>query len=69
MYFNYHAKVQNLIKQGYATGFEIVESYHGISPCMLIYFNGFPPMPIRQHKFDDYYFLLFKMGVSEILNN
>lgn len=65
MYFNYHAKVQNLIKTGHATGFEFVEEYHHISPCLLIYFDEFAPMPIRQHKFEEYLFLLAKFGVEE----
>lgn len=65
MYFNYHAKVQKLIKQGHAVGFEKLEKYHNISPCLLIYFDQFPPMPIRQHKFDEYLFLLAEFGVKE----
>ena len=43
MYFNYHAKVKNLIKNGEATGYEILESYHNISPCLLIYFKNNRP--------------------------
>ena len=65
MYFNYHAKVRRLIEQEQATYFEILEEYHKISPCLLIYFKNSPPMPIRAHKFDEYLFLLAKFGVEE----
>lgn len=65
MYFNYHAKVQNLIKTGHATSFEFVEKYHDISPCLLIYFDNVAPMPIRQHKFEEYLFLLALFDVKK----
>ena len=65
MYFNYHAKVKKLIQEGRATGFEFLEEYHKISPCLLIYFDEFPPMPVRQHRFEEYLFLLAKFGVKE----
>ncbi|MBP3431255.1 MAG: hypothetical protein J6K39_00095 [Clostridia bacterium] len=65
MYFNYHAKVQRLIKAGHATGFEMREEYHKISPCLLIFFDNHPPMPIRQHRFDEYFFLLARFDVLE----
>ncbi len=65
MYFNYHAKVKKMIESGMATHFEIVDEYHKISPCMVIYFKNHPPMPIRSHKFDEYRFLLAKFDVKE----
>ncbi len=66
MYFNYHAKVKNLIKSGQATGFKFINEYHKISPCLLIYFKNHTPMPIRPHKFDEYLFLLAKYEIPEI---
>ncbi len=63
MYFNYHAKVKKLIESGQAEYFEIVPEYHKISPCMLIHFKDSKPMPIRQHKFEEYEFLLLKNNV------
>lgn len=63
MYFNYHAKVKNLIKNGEATGYEILESYHNISPCLLIYFKNNKPMPIRLNHFDEYIKLLKEYGI------
>ncbi len=66
MYFNYHAKVKKLIENGEAIGFEFLEKYHNISPCLLIYFKDGFSMPIREHRFCDYIFLLAKYDVSEI---
>ena len=63
MYFNYHAKVKRLIKEGRAIGYDILASYHGISPCLLIYFKDAVPIPIREHHFDEYIKLLEEHGV------
>ncbi len=60
MYFNYHAKVKRLIKEGQVTSYEILQEYHGISPCLLIYFKNNPPMPIREHHIDEYLKILKK---------
>jgi len=65
VYFNYHAKVKKLIKEGHATGFEIKEEYHKICPCLLIYFDNHIPMPIREKHFEEYLFLLTKYGVVQ----
>lgn len=66
MYFNYHAKVRRLIEEGHALGFQFLKEYHNISPCLLIYFDNTHPMPIREHKFEEYVFILAKYGVCEI---
>lgn len=65
MYFNYHAKIQNLIKTGHAVGYEMLDSYHNICPCLLIYFDNHKPIPVRKHKFDEYRFLLLKYNVDK----
>jgi len=65
MYFNYHAKVKRLIESGRATGYIFCKEYKKISPCLLIFFDDERPMPIRQHKFEEYMFLLAKFGVKE----
>ena len=66
MYFNYHAKVKKLLLQGHAVGYEMLENYHQISPCLLIYFDDGRAMPIRENMFAEYFFLLAKYGVYEI---
>lgn len=57
-YFNYHAKAKNLIAEGHLTRFEIVENWNGIKPALVLYFDNDKPMPIREHKFDEYMKLL-----------
>lgn len=54
MFFNYHSKVKKVIDQDQITKIEILDEYHNISPCMLIHFKNNPPMPIREHKWDEY---------------
>ena len=63
MYFNYHAKVKRLIREGKAIGYEFLKSYHNISPCMLIYFKDEKSMPIREDYFDEYITLLKEYDV------
>jgi len=65
MYYNYHAKVKNLIVNGHCLGYEKLEKYKDISPCLLIYFDNHSPMPIRQHRFDEYMFLFAKYDIKE----
>ncbi|MBE7075318.1 MAG: thermostable hemolysin delta-VPH [Clostridiales bacterium] len=60
MYFNYHSKVKKVIENDIVTKIEILDEYHGISPAMVLYFSSHPPMPIREHKWDEYIALLFK---------
>lgn len=63
-YFNYHAKAQNLIKTGHCLKAEIVEKYNNISPALILYFDNNIPMPIRLHKFEDYFKLLEHYNVT-----
>lgn len=65
MYFNYHAKIKKLILQNHATEFKIFENYHGITPCLVIYFDDGKAFPIRKHKFEEYLFLLAKFDIQE----
>jgi len=59
MYYNYHAKATNLIKQGHLIKYEIVSAWNNISPALVLYFDNYKPMPIRQEKWQ-MYFELFK---------
>ena len=54
MYFNYHSKVKRIIDTDTITKIEIVDNYNGICPAMVIYFKNHKPMPIREHKWDEY---------------
>lgn len=57
-YFNYHAKAKNLISEGHLTDYEIVPNWNGIRPALVLYFDNNRPMPIREHKFDEYMMIL-----------
>lgn len=54
MYFNYHSKVKKTIDEDIVIKIDIVDNYNGISPAMILYFKNHNPMPIREHKWDDY---------------
>ena len=66
MYFNYHANVKRLIKEKKAIGYEFLENYHNISPCLLIYFKDERPMPIRDSHFDEYLKLLKEYKIKHL---
>lgn len=68
-YFNYHAKAQNLIKGGHCVKAELVDSYNGISPALVLYFDDNIPMPIRQHRFFAYFELLKQYNVFIEIND
>lgn len=57
-YYNYHAKAKKLIAEGNLKNFKIVENWNGISPALVLYFDNNRPMPIREHRFDEYFILL-----------
>lgn len=61
-YFSYHAKVKKLINAGELTDFKFVEKYNKISPALVLFFKTAPPMPIRQHRFNEYVCLLKDRG-------
>jgi len=53
--YPYHNKIKQRIKNGELTGFEFVEKYKNISPCLVLYFKTDPMVrPIREHRFDEY---------------
>ena len=54
MYFNYHAKIHKLIKEGCFDHYEIVEKWNNISPALVIFFHNHPPMPVRIEKWGNY---------------
>lgn len=60
-YFNYHAKAKNLIQTGHLKNYEIVSNWNGICPALVLYFDNNRPMPIREHKFDEYMKILKKI--------
>lgn len=60
MYYNYHAQVKRLIEEGHLSEYRLLEAYHGIGPCLLLIFDNHRPMPIRQHRWEEYLALIAK---------
>ncbi len=58
MYYNYHAKIKKLIKEGHLIKFEIVEQYKKIKPALLLYFDNGKIMPVREYRFCEYFEIL-----------
>lgn len=59
-YFNYHAKAKKLISSGELAGWEIVPRHNAIEPALLLYFKGGLVMPIREHRWQEYFELFEK---------
>ncbi len=69
MYFNYHAKLKKLIREGHCTTFKFVESYHDISPCLLLEFDDGKVFPVREHRFSEYSQMLSEFNVEQYLEH
>ena len=39
---------------GYVKEVEFVDEYNGISPALVLYFEGSKPMPIRKYRWEEY---------------
>ena len=59
-YFNYHATAKKLIEQGRLVGYYFTEHHNSISPALVLLFDDIkhPVMPIRQHRWDEYMYLI-----------
>jgi len=53
--YPYHNKIKQRIKNNELEGYEYVEKYKTISPCLLLHFTTEPKTrPIREHRFGEY---------------
>lgn len=53
--YPYHNKIKQRIKNNEFIKYEYVDTYNGISPCLLLYFTTEPAIrPIREHRFNEY---------------
>lgn len=53
--YPYHNKIKQRIQNGELLGYEFVERFKNISPCLLLYFSTEPKIrPIREHRFLEY---------------
>lgn len=61
-YFNYHAKVKNMVEAGELENVMFVEKYKNISPALVLIFKNHAPMPIREYRFKEYKHFLAEYG-------
>lgn len=53
--YPYHNRIKQRIKNNELIGYEYVDKYKTIQPCLLLYFNTEPKIrPIREHRFKEY---------------
>ncbi len=64
MYFNYHAKIKKLIQEHHLIGYKFMDKYNKISPALVLLFDCHPPMPIRQHRWQEYKIFLATYGTD-----
>ena len=59
-YFNYHATVKKLIKDGKLIEYRFLAEYNGIKDVLLLVFNDrvHPFMPIRKERWHEYFDIL-----------
>ena len=58
MYYNYHARVKNLIATGHMTEYVFVEKWNKIEPALVIFFDNHRPMPIKKERWQQYAVIL-----------
>ncbi|MBL0310604.1 MAG: hypothetical protein IPP77_13320 [Bacteroidetes bacterium] len=57
--YPYHNKIKQRIQNHELIGYEYVDGYKSISPCLLLYFSTEPKTrPIREHRFEEYEVIL-----------
>jgi len=53
--YPYHNKIKQRINNNELDGYEYVDVYKSISPCLLLHFTTEPTIrPIREHRFKEY---------------
>ena len=57
-YFNYHAKLKGLIKNGDCISVSLLYRYNNIKPAMVFYFKSHKPMPVRDYRWQEYFTLI-----------
>ena len=59
-YFQYHAKVKQLLRAGKLTAWYFTEKHNRISPALVLLFDdaAHPVMPLREYRWAEYLPLL-----------
>ena len=61
--YPYHNKIKQRIKNNELEGYEYVDKYKSISPCLLLHFITEPKIrPIREHRFKEYEEIINKLA-------
>ncbi len=61
--YPYHNKIKQRIKNNELQGYEYVDKYKSISPCLLLHFITEPKIrPIREHRFKEYEEIINKLA-------
>ncbi|MAU36266.1 MAG: hypothetical protein CMD14_02705 [Flavobacteriales bacterium] len=59
--YPYHNRIKQRINNNELIGYEYVEEYNGIKPCLVLHFNTEPKIrPIREYRFKEYENFLVK---------
>lgn len=64
MYYNYHAKAKRLIEDGHLIDAKVMEKWNSISPALVLFYDNAPPMPIRKHRWEEYFALFENMEIT-----
>ena len=59
-YFNFHARIKQMILSGKLKSYYIVDVYKDISPALILVFDDArrPVVPIRKYAWDEYFKLI-----------
>ena len=59
-YFNFHAKIKQMILSGKLKSYYIVDVYKNIAPALILVFDDpyRPVVPIKRHMWDEYFELI-----------
>ena len=61
MYFNYHAKIKNKVKDGKLKSMHFENNYKNIGRALVLEFNDGTKFPIREYRFLEYFELIDEM--------
>ena len=67
MYYNYHAVLRRLIREGKLIDFKRVEKWGKIAPAFVLFFEGHRPMPIREERVPEYMALIAESPSSHLI--
>lgn len=68
--YPYHNKIKQRITNNELVGYEYVDQYKNIKPCLLLHFRTEPYIrPIRMHRFEEYEIILSEWEKQQKIKN